>query len=95
MAACRALHWRTAQLRAHGIEPDTIAPDAPHDPPADHVFDSVRNRGGGEAALAIGEHAFRAGWAACDATMDDGLVAVGVDAAWLAYDPPEHIKELS
>lgn len=37
-AACRALHWRTAELRAHGIEPVAIPADAPHDPPAE-AFD--------------------------------------------------------
>jgi len=36
----RALHWRTAQLRAHGIEPDAIPADAPQHPPEDHRFDS-------------------------------------------------------
>ena len=41
LRVCRALHWHTAQLRAHGIEPDPIAPDAPHYPPDDHVFTSA------------------------------------------------------
>lgn len=40
MRACRALHWRNAQLRAHGIEPDQLANDAPHYPPEGHVFKS-------------------------------------------------------
>lgn len=35
MRACRALHWHTAQLRANGIEPATIAEGAPHYPPDD------------------------------------------------------------
>lgn len=38
LAACRALHWRTAELRFHGIEPIQIPPDAPHEPPADFDF---------------------------------------------------------
>lgn len=41
LRACRALHWHTAQLRALGVEPDPIAPDAPHYPPDDHVFTSA------------------------------------------------------
>ena len=36
--ACRALHWRTAQLRAHGIEPIRLAHDAEHNPPEDFDF---------------------------------------------------------
>lgn len=42
-SVCRALHYRTAQLRAHGIVPDTIASDAPAFPPDDYVFASVAN----------------------------------------------------
>lgn len=38
MAACRALHWRTAELRAHGVEPITLPPDAAHYPPDDFDF---------------------------------------------------------
>lgn len=35
MRACRALHWRNAQLRAHGIEPITLKSSDGHEPPAD------------------------------------------------------------
>ena len=35
MAACRAGHWRTAQLRAHGIEPIRLPMDAAQYPPDD------------------------------------------------------------
>lgn len=38
MSACRALHWRTAQLRFHRIEPIQIPFNAPHEPPADFDF---------------------------------------------------------
>lgn len=49
--------------------------------------------GSGDAAIAIGEHAFRSGFGAGMAyTQDDGL---NCSLAWDAYDPPEHIKELS
>lgn len=41
MAACRALHWRTAQLRANGIEPVEIPLNAPAYPP-DGTFDATR-----------------------------------------------------
>lgn len=49
---------------------------------------------GGEAALAIGEHAFRAGYMA---GQNDGMIASEAteQAAWSAYEPPEHIKALS
>ena len=35
LRACRAGHWRTAQLRHHGIEPIQIPADASHYPPDD------------------------------------------------------------
>ena len=40
MAACRALHWRTAQLRYHGVEPLdlTKVPNLTHYPPDDFDF---------------------------------------------------------
>lgn len=38
LSACRALHWRTAQLRAHGFEPCTLPADASHYPPEDYDF---------------------------------------------------------
>jgi hypothetical protein len=52
----------------------------------------------GDAALAIGEHAFRAGFAA---GQDAGGDAAGgrqfqtVDAAWSDYEPSEDVKALS
>lgn len=36
--ACRALDWRTAELRAHGIEPTRIPENAPQHPPAWYDF---------------------------------------------------------
>lgn len=57
--------------------------------------------GTGDAALAIGEHAFRAGWdAAVEAgpEWDDlfhGVSDTAKEKAWDAYDPPEDIKALS
>jgi hypothetical protein len=38
LAACRALHWRTAELRYHGIEPVALPQDAAHYPPDDYDF---------------------------------------------------------
>lgn len=40
MRACRALHWRTAELRFHGIEPIAIPDGAPHYPPEGFDFGS-------------------------------------------------------
>jgi hypothetical protein len=37
-AACRALHWRTAELRHHGIEPIRLPADAAHYPPEGYDF---------------------------------------------------------
>lgn len=141
LAACRALHWRTAELRAQGVEPCRLPPDAPHYPPDGYVFDhqpttqaarafaamrrfcervekgEVRSKrtyaqfkaildeapqvgdGTPDAALAIGEHAFRAGFKA--ATRYDWNVSADghelelEEQAWSEYDPPEHIKALS
>jgi hypothetical protein len=41
MRACRALHWRTAQLRAHGVEPIRLTDDMGHYPPEDFDFATV------------------------------------------------------
>jgi hypothetical protein len=60
----------------------------------------------GNVALAIGEHAFRAGFAAAAAFAEGGLAIDGevpmtnkataaLEAAWSAYDPPEDIKALT
>jgi len=54
-----------------------------------------------DAALAISEHAFRAGWTAMRASMkaevdaDFGHREDLFQQAWDAYDPPEHIKDLT
>ena len=48
-----------------------------------------------DAALAIGEHAFRAGY---NKGWDDHRNSPdwrAPDSAWDAYDPPEHIKDLT
>lgn len=54
--------------------------------------------GTGDAALAIGEHAFGAGWDACCKSY--GLMPGRESGqtkydAWSDYDPPEDIKALS
>lgn len=58
--------------------------------------------GSGDAAIAIGEHAFRAGWDACVQAVHRQMnvsypdnVAAKREAAWSSYDPPEDIKALS
>jgi hypothetical protein len=53
--------------------------------------------GTGDAAVAIGEHAFRAGWDACDEAsgVQSERRSTTVERAWGEYDPPEHIKALS
>lgn len=38
LAVCRALHWRTAELRHHGVEPVRLPDDASHYPPEDYAF---------------------------------------------------------
>jgi hypothetical protein len=38
ISACRAIDWRTAELRFHGHEPISIPPDAPRYPPDDFDF---------------------------------------------------------
>ena len=65
-----------------------------------HVGDTEGDGAGGEAALAIGEHAFRAGFAAAvEAWSKSTAPSSGwtdtVSGAWNAYDPPEDIKALS
>lgn len=95
--ACRAINWRTAELRAHGIEPIRIPRDAPQYPPDWYPFDVEPKVGDGkssDAALAIGEHAFRAGWAARD-NKEGPDYASDLEHAWDNYDPPEDIKALS
>jgi hypothetical protein len=55
--------------------------------------------GSGDAALAIGEHAFIAGYEAAINIVQAGASAVvnqrRMHQAWLDYDPPEDIKALS
>lgn len=62
------------------------------------VVAKLSEEGGGEAALAIGEDAFRAGYKA-GVDWSQGPYAEkpnnGVDEAWSAYEPPEDIKELA
>lgn len=38
LLACRALNWRTAQLRANGIEPLKLNDSHPHEPPIGYDF---------------------------------------------------------
>ncbi len=39
LRTCRALNWRTAQLRANGIEPLKLTDEHPHEPPVGFDFD--------------------------------------------------------
>lgn len=56
-----------------------------------HEIEELRERQGGETALAVGEDAFRAGFRAnTHGSYDPELCA----RAWSEYDPPEHIKAL-
>lgn len=65
------------------------------------VVAELSEKGGGEAALAIGENAFRAGYKAGEA--NGRLIGQGKrpwtsrdeSDAWSAYEPPEDIKELA
>jgi len=41
MRAARALHWRTAQLRANGLEPLPLREDDPHEPPEDFDWEAA------------------------------------------------------
>jgi len=43
-----------------------------------------------DLAVAIGEHAFRAGWQAATHQLSQGVY--DVNTAWSAYDPPEDLK---
>lgn len=47
----------------------------------------------GDTAIAIAEHAFRAGWDAAYEACKEGIGDCNV--AWSEYDPSEHIKALS
>lgn len=38
LTACRALNWRNAQLRAHGIEPLKLTEEHGHEPPIGYDF---------------------------------------------------------
>lgn len=52
---------------------------------------------GSDACVAIGEHAFRAGWEAHrDSAFVEGRTGESktVDTAWSDYDPPEELKGL-
>lgn len=53
--------------------------------------------GSGDAAVAIGEHAFKAGYVAGSTPYRGKGADLEGEAtkAWDAYDPPEHIKDLS
>jgi hypothetical protein len=93
----RALDAKEASLRQAAVE--ITALQAQLEAANDKLAIPKVGDGTPDAALAIGEHAFRAGW-------DDGFLAgnfegtPGVasqtkDEAWGNYDPPEHIKELS
>ncbi len=82
----------------------------PHDAPsisAEHIIELLEapkvGDGTIDAALAIGEHAFRAGFVcALEAAKNEGwagaptsILAVEVDKGWSSYDPPEDIKALA
>lgn len=56
----------------------------------------IASKSNGDAALAIGEHAFRAGFMACYAAIGKpGTVQSDLERAWSDYDPPEDIKALT
>jgi hypothetical protein len=61
----------------------------------------MRKRVDGDAALAIGEDAFRAGfqaalnWMKGPQPISQATAALAVNAAWSDYDPPEGIKALT
>lgn len=104
LRACRALNWRTAQLRAHGIEPLKLNDSHGHEPPLCFDFGVPEGPkvgdGTGDAAIAIGEHAFRAGFAkghqfGLGTDLPCNEHSSGADRAWNDYDPPEYIKDLS
>lgn len=60
MRTCRALNWRTAQLRANGIEPGILRDDAPHEPPEDFKWPVRLDAATSEVdALRAGLHLFR------------------------------------
>ena len=40
LRTCRALNWRTAQLRANGIEPLKLTDEHPHEPPIGFDFNT-------------------------------------------------------
>lgn len=83
--ACRALHWRTAELRAHGIEPIAIPEDAPLYPPDDFDF------GAGDVTIGAIKTVLRAKLDLSDellADMEDNLTAVAV-AVLLAARPAQ------
>lgn len=104
LSACRALHWRNAQLKAYGIEPLDLnevnrAGQLTHYPPEDFDFGVPAGPrvgdGSGDAALAIGEHAFKAGYQKANDEIGSYAVPEQMEAAWSEYDPPEHIKALA
>lgn len=89
MRACRALHWRTAQLKAHGIEPVTITEAMPQYPPDDHPWELPSPS---DHEIAIGEHAFGAGFDACHRMIGRKLSKAAARAlAWSEYTPPPHL----
>jgi hypothetical protein len=66
------------------------------DEPDIHVGDTTGEGAGGEAAIAIAEHAFKAGWdAAVDLFGPDGPCLAEQEEAWSNYEPPEPIKALA
>lgn len=88
MRVCRALRWRTAELKANGIEPVALNDDSPHDPPEGYDFGVSGKQSDREVAIA--EHAFRAGFhEAVDMGAKPEDEAEAVENAWGCYTPPE------
>ena len=60
-----------------------------------HVGDREGDGAGGEAALAIAEEAFRAGWAALEDVQGVQVETPSktVDEAWDAFEPAEAMKD--
>lgn len=77
LRACRALNWRTAQLRANGIEPLKLNDSHPHEPPIgfdfgdDTLFAAVTAEDPDWMCAGLSDEVIAAGEAAWDRADDD------------------------
>lgn len=94
LRACRVGHWLRAQLRAHGIEPVAIPNGASQYPPDYLDFGATGTRS--DRDVAIGEHAFDAGFRAAITIVAAGASPVVNEArlrrAWSDYTPPDDLS---